>query len=91
MDILITPIDNEENKRSNPIHSGELWRSCSGCLCDKNLLVFSSQLTISVTIIVFALYQLSVSRTCERDSLYAGIVSLILGCWLPSPVSTRSK
>jgi hypothetical protein len=91
MDILIVPIDNEGNKSPTHIHSGDQWRSCSGCLIDKNLLVFSSQLTISVTIIVFALYQLTVSRTCERDSLYAGIVSLILGCWLPSPVSTRSK
>ena len=67
------------------------WRSCSGCICDKRILVFTSQLGISVTVVLFCMFQLYYSTSCERDSLYSGLLSLILGCWLPSPVNSMSK
>jgi hypothetical protein len=67
--------DNDEN----------IWRSCSGCLIDSRATVFFSQLFISVIIICFCIYQLVHSQSCERDSLYSGILTMVIGIYIPAP------
>lgn len=60
------------------------WESC--CIkLDKRATLFFSQLSISLLVIVFSLYQLLHSSTCEKDQLYSGILTLILGVYLPQP------
>ena len=72
-------MDNEEQ---------ETWKSC--CLrTDPNAVIFFSQLTIALITIGFCIYQLSVSESCERDSMYSGILSLVIGCYLPTPSIKR--
>ncbi len=64
------------------------WRSC--CLkTDPDAVIFFSQLTIALITMGFCIYQLSVSDSCERDSLYSGILSLVIGCYLPTPSIKR--
>jgi hypothetical protein len=60
------------------------YKSCC-LLVDKRALQFFSQLGISLVTIVFSIYKLSVSDTCETDSLYSGILMLVVGTWLPAP------
>ena len=61
-----------------------LWRSC--CLTlDKRATIFFSQLSISLIIIAFCLYQLVHLIDCEPQQAYIGLLTLILGVWLPQP------
>ena len=65
------------------------WKSC--CIkSDQDAVVYFSQLTIALIVMIFCLYMLLHSDSCERDSLYSGVLSLILGCYLPTP-SMRKK
>ena len=60
------------------------WKSC--CLTvDKNATIYFSQLAISIITIAFCIVQLTLSKSCERDSLYSGILTLVIGVYLPSP------
>ena len=60
------------------------WKSC--CLViDKHATIFFSQLSIAIVTVVFCIVQLSLSKTCERDSLYSGMLTLVLGVYLPTP------
>ena len=64
------------------------YKSCC-MIVDKRAVRFFSQLTISLITIFFSIYQLSTSESCERDSLYSGMLTLVLGCWLPQPSMTK--
>ena len=60
------------------------WKSC--CLIiDKNATIFFSQLSIAMITLIFCIVQLSLSNTCERDSLYSGILTLVIGVYIPTP------
>ena len=60
------------------------WKS--GCLqMDKGAVMFFSTLGISLIIIAFCIYQLTTSESCERQTTYMGLLTLILGIWVKSP------
>ena len=60
------------------------WTSC--CLrLDKNATIFFSQLSIALSTISFCMYQLIGSESCEQDSLYSGLLSMVIGCYMPQP------
>tara|TARA_R110000787_G_scaffold1972_2_gene8207 strand:+ start:3785 stop:4120 length:336 start_codon:yes stop_codon:yes gene_type:complete len=61
------------------------WESCCGIILDRRATVFFSQLVIASVVIIFCIYQLINSITCEADSLYSGMLTLIIGIYLPSP------
>jgi hypothetical protein len=64
------------------------WKSC--CLTvDKRAVLFFSQLSISILVILFCCFQLIRLENCEAQSLYSGILTLILGVWCPSPKMTK--
>lgn len=60
------------------------WSSCCFRL-DKRAVVYFSQLGISLVTISFCIYQLVHLENCEAQSLYSGILMLVVGTWLPSP------
>ena len=66
-----------ENKR-------DMWKSCCFTI-DKGSTIFFSQITICTLVISFCMYMLIHSKSCERDQLYSGILTLILGVLIPSP------
>ena len=65
------------------------FKSCCGCNTDKRLLQFYSQLTFSLTTIAFCIAKLALSESCEHDSLYSGLLMMVVGTWLPSPSMGR--
>ena len=74
---------NEEIKDEE---NGHLWRSCCGVVSDRRLLVFSSNLSISLIILLFSFYKLNQDLDCSHENLYVGFISLILGYWIKSPI-----
>jgi hypothetical protein len=68
-------------ERQPPVADHKIWRSC--CLdMDSEVCIFGSRLLISLATIIFCFIMLWQSESCERDSLYSGIVSMILGTYL---------
>jgi hypothetical protein len=61
-----------------------IWRSCC-FLVDARSALFFSQLFISVFVLFFCAFQLITNRACEMQALYSGIVSGMVGYWLPNP------
>jgi hypothetical protein len=81
-------IDNEQDVLVNipeeKINEDNLWRSC--CLVtDKRMIVFFSQLIIGISVISFSFIQLARNDECESNQLYVGLVTMIIGIFLPSP------
>ena len=63
------------------------WRSC--CLTmDRGAALFCTQALISAGTIGLCTYQLINLENCEAQSLYSGVLTLILGAWLPTPKMT---
>ena len=61
-----------------------VWRSCC-FVADKRVIVFSSQLIIAFSVITFSFVQLARNNECEHNQLYVGLVTMIIGIFLPSP------
>ena len=62
----------------------EQWNSC--CLkMDRQAVVFFSQLSVSIGIIVFCMTRLVYSESCERDTLYSSTMLFVTGLVLPNP------
>jgi hypothetical protein len=64
------------------IENDKEWRSCC-TIMDKEAVMFFSQLGIAITTIAFSITMLALSDSCERDSLYSGILTLVVGVYLP--------
>ena len=76
----------EINRRIKKIDNNEMdnWVTC--CYkCNKNAVVFFSQLVICSSVVCFCMVQLFRSETCNQDALYSGIMMVILGAFLPTP------
>ena len=80
---VVVPADNDDNNDDD-----NTWKSC--CVhADKRAISFFSQLSISILVIVFCLYQLIHLTTCDDRQAYIGLLTLILGVWLPAPAMRR--
>jgi hypothetical protein len=81
--VLVLPEVVSEEKVHNVIDEN-LWRSC--CLItDRRMIVFFSQLIIALAVISFSFVQLIRNDQCESNQLYVGLVTMIIGIFLPSP------
>tara|TARA_R110000803_G_scaffold172626_1_gene235467 strand:+ start:210 stop:482 length:273 start_codon:yes stop_codon:yes gene_type:complete len=58
------------------------WDCCSGSKIDKRAVKFFSQLTISLIVIIFSLYQLY--RETNTD-IYLSLLTMILGIFIDAP------
>lgn len=62
-----------------------MWRSC--CFrVDKRALEFVAQTGIGLGTMVFCIYQLYTKTGCEEQQLYSGILTLLIGVYLPQPM-----
>jgi hypothetical protein len=66
------------------VQDDNTWKSCC-ILMDRRAAVFFSQLGLCGIVVLFCMYQLIHSVSCERDALYSGILTLILGIIIPAP------
>ena len=74
-------VDVVADERQPPVAAHKIWRSC--CLdMDSEVCIFGSRLIISLATIIFCFIMLWKSESCETDSLYSGILSMILGTYL---------
>lgn len=64
---------------------GKSWRSC-GCECDPRALLFFSQLTISLLLLMFCISQIA---TIEDSQWAKMTLTFIIGVWLPSPRANK--
>lgn len=79
-------IDVHDNNGVVLERSDNIWRSCCNLKSDKRLLVFSSNLTISLILLFFSIYKLNQELNCTDQNLYVGFISLITGYWIRSPL-----
>ena len=62
----------------------DTWESC--CVkMDKRAIRFFTQLGISVGIISLCIVQLLRLSDCSSQHAYIGLLTLLIGIWLPSP------
>ena len=61
------------------------WRSCCYDL-NKNAVQYFTTISIIVGIMVFCIYKLSTNESCENQTAYMGLLTLLLGILSPSPV-----
>ena len=60
------------------------WDSC--CLkMDHRAVQYFSTLSVCSSVITFCIYQLIHSESCERDTLYSSLLTLVLGLIIPNP------
>jgi hypothetical protein len=84
--ILIDPeITPKTNQKHQEFLDQYIWRSCCGMRLDKRVVLFFSQFSIAIMIISFSLYQLNKSDDCNHNQLYLGLLTLIIGIFLPNP------
>lgn len=79
------PIKQENKNNNNEFLEHYIWRSCCGMKLDKRVVVFTSQFIIALMIVIFSLFQLSISNECNHNQLYTGLLTMIVGIFLPSP------
>lgn len=71
----------EEREQENQL------KTCCNTVSDKRLLMFISSFCISMVIIVFSCFQLMRLDDCQSQNSYMGLLSLIVGIWIRSPLS----
>ncbi len=83
IDINETQIS-RNNKEQKDNLERYVWTSC--CFrVNKHVLIFFSQFAIGCMVICFSLYQLNKKDTCEHQQLYIGLLTMIVGVFLPQP------
>lgn len=81
-----------QNIRNRDENDGT-WKTCCHLRSDKGFIRFVATSVVSLIIIIFSCYQLSRSRpdyckdSCDTHfvQLYTGLITLILGYYLPNP------
>ena len=64
-----------------------LWVCCcSKNRTDKRIIIYFTQFSIALILIFFCIYMLiSYPESCESNQLYMGLLTLVIGVYLPSP------
>ena len=70
-----------ENK-TNPDNT---WTSCC-FIVNKNMVQYFTQVSIIVGIMIFAIYKLSTNETPEGQTIYMGLLTMMIGLALPGPI-----
>jgi hypothetical protein len=64
------------------------WTSC--CLkTDRRAVIFFSQFGLSTSVVILCIYQLLTRDDCNSNQLFLGLLTLILGVYLPQPKITK--
>jgi hypothetical protein len=61
-------------------------KTCCDTTSDRRLLMFIASFSVSLIVISFSITQLAINDSCEAQSTYLGLLTLVLGIWLKSPV-----
>jgi hypothetical protein len=89
MESKSTDMDLEPGPGVDAINDEYVWRSCCNSALDRRAIIFFCHFFLAVAIVFFCCYQLVFLQSCEAQSLYSGIITLILGIYCPSPKITK--
>jgi len=64
----------------------DTWGCCSGSKIDKRATVYFTQISIIVLTLAFCIYQLINLDSCEAQTTYIALLTLLIGLVFPSPV-----
>lgn len=67
------------------------WIQGCGCQLNLNSLITITQILIGGTIIVFCVYKLVVDTSSDSQSTYVGLLSLVVGAFLPGRIDGSSQ
>ena len=80
----VEPTGSEEVHDDSRIQNEHRWVSC--CFeVDKRVVLFFAQLSLAIYVVSFCMYQLTHLENCEAQSLYSGIMTFVIGIYLPNP------
>ena len=93
-DVIIKDCANMQEEKietARPERHVSTWQSC--CLVmDKGAPAFFAQLFVSLLVLTFCMYQLVFQSSCEAQALYSGVMTLVIGTWLPQPqIASNNK
>ena len=60
---------------------------CSERKTDARLLTFVASFIVTMTLLIFSCYQLTHVDDCQSENLYTGLITLVIGVWIKSPLS----
>ena len=66
------------------------WKSCCYDL-NKNAVMYFTTIFIITGMMAFFIYKLSINLTCESQTAYIGLLTLLLGILAPSPVFKKKS
>jgi len=78
-ELVVREIPNTKNDNNE-------WKTCCGRTSDRRLLQFIASLSISILILIFSCYKLSQELGCTTENVYVGLITLIIGFWVKSPI-----
>lgn len=80
--VPLTPISiNATDAKKREVNPDIIWRS--GCLVmNKGMVKYITGYIIAVFVVGFCSYQLTQHHACEYQTLYSGLISLIIGAFL---------
>jgi len=92
---IIIEEEEEEEKKVDIIISAPIinnkkrtWKSA--CLIvDKEMVEYMTKLMISLIIIAFCIFKLVHDNSCEGQQAYLGLMTLVIGVWLPCPAPLK--
>ena len=61
------------------------WRSCCGKTIDRRAVMYFTQIAIISLTMLFTIYQLTTLASCESQSVYVGLLTMLLGILCPNP------
>jgi hypothetical protein len=79
-------MENRSNEAAIVLNENQL-KTCCGAVSDKRLLIFTSSFSISLIVVAFCCYQLTNNLSCENQQTYVGLLTLVIGIWLKSPIN----
>ena len=62
------------------------WKSCCGLSVHSEPVQYLTTIFIITGIMAFCIYKLCINLTCESQTAYMGLLTLLLGILAPSPV-----
>jgi hypothetical protein len=74
----------EHNIQIDEKKYNDSWHACC-CKIDRRCLQFGVQLGIIFIVIIFCVFKLSQDLSCEEQSTYLGLLTMVLGVCLPQP------
>ena len=74
----------EHTIQTENVNQDNTWKSCC-LLMDRRAVQYFTQVTVISGVMVFCIYELATNATCEAQTAYTGLLTLLIGVLVPSP------